>query len=143
MTCWIDKGNAKILMLGFVVPALTGCTRPVQAWPPPLATGTTVTVRFTQPRVIVFHDASKPDSVTGVKALRGPVVRLNHDTLVVIVLKEWNALTQKPRLPGQEVQVPLDQSTVVTGSEIDGWKFAYALLAGAVLIFVGIVMSGS
>lgn len=140
---WIAKGNAEILRLGVALAALTGCTRAVQAWPPPLPTGTTVTVRFSQPRVIVFHDAGKSDSATAVKALRGRVVTLNRDSLVLMVSKEWNAATEESRLSGREIQVPLDQATVVTASEIDGWKFAYALLASAVLIFVGLAMSGS
>ena len=143
MPWWIIKRNAEILRLALGVAALTGCTRNVQAWPPPIAPGTTVTVRFSAPRVIALNDASKPDSVVGVKELRGSVVSLDHDTLVVLVSKERNVLTEKPRLPGRQIQVLLDQSTIVTGSEIDGWKFAYGLLAGAVLIFVGLVMSGS
>jgi hypothetical protein len=93
--------------------------------------------------VIVLDDAGKSDSVPGVKDMRGSVVSIHHDTLVVLVSEERNILTEKQRLPGRKVQVLLDQSTAVTGSEIDGWKFAYGLLAGAVLIFVGIVMSGS
>jgi len=37
----------------------------------------------------------------------------------------------------------LDQSTVITVSEVDGWKLGYALLAGTVLIFAVAVLSGS
>lgn len=143
MTGLINKRNARILSLGIVAGALIGCTRNVQVWPPPLTTGRPVTVRFSAPRVIVLDDAGKPDSVAGVEELRGAAVSLHHDTLVVLVSKERNILTEKSRLPGREIRVLLDQSTAVTGSEIDGWKFAYGLLAGAVLIFVGIVMSGS
>ena len=79
----------------------------------------------------------------GVKELRGQVVRRSNDTLVVLVSKARSTLTEESRADGREIQVLLDQSTVVTASEIDGWKFAYMLLAGAVLIFAGMVMSGS
>jgi hypothetical protein len=140
---WISKRHAQILRIGLLAGALTGCTRNVQIWPPPLAAGSAVTVRFSAPRVIALDDAGKPDSVQGVQELRGRLVRLDHDTLVVMVAKERNILTNESRLAGREIQVLLDQSTAVIGSEVDGWKFAYGILAGAVLIFVGIVLSGS
>jgi hypothetical protein len=42
----------------------------------------------------------------------------------------------------RQATLVLDQSTTVTRTEIDGWKFSYALLAGTVLIFAALVMSG-
>ncbi len=135
--------STRVRRLGFLALSLTGCTRNVQVWPPPATSGTAVIVHFNDPRVIVFDNAGKPDSVAGVKELRGPVISLQHDTLVVRVLKERNVFGDTPRLTGREVSVLLDQSTALIASEADGWKFAYGLLAGAVLIFVGIVVSGS
>ncbi|MGH7650662.1 MAG: hypothetical protein ACREMS_02350 [Gemmatimonadaceae bacterium] len=136
------KRFVRILRLGFAASALTGCMRNVQAWPPPLETGTPVTVRFSAPRAIAL-DGSQRDSVAGVKELRGSVVSVKHDTLVVLVSNEENPSTDNSALVGRDVQVLLNQSTVVTRSETDGWKLAYGILAGAVLIFAGIVMSGS
>ena len=139
----MSKRDVGILMLAIVAAGLTGCMRTVRVWPPPLATGTAVTIRFNAPRVIIVHNANGLDSVAGVKELRGQVVRRNNDTLVVLVSKARSTLTEDSRASGREIQVLLDQSTVVTASEIDGWKFSYMLLAGAVLIFAGMVMSGS
>ena len=139
----MSKREVEILTLAIVAAALTGCMRNVRVWPPPLATGTAVTVRFTAPRIIVVHDANGLDSVAGVKELRGQVVRRSNDTLVVLVSNARSTLSEEPRADGREVQLLLDQSTVITASEIDGWKFAYLLLAGAVFIFAGMVMSGS
>ena len=78
----------------------------------------------------------------GVRELRGMVLNLRNDTVLISVTKERSAGVDNSRLLGREVAIPLDRTTVVTRSEIDGWKFAYALLAGTVLIFVGLVMSG-
>ena len=130
-------------MFAMVAAALTGCMRTVRVWPPPLVRGTAVTVRFNAPRVIMVHDANGLDSVAGVKELRGQVVRHNNDTLVVLVSKARSTRSEESRASGREIQVLLDQSTVVTASEIDGWKFSYMLLSGVVLIFVGMAMSGS
>lgn len=40
----------------------------------------------------------------------------------------------------RQTTLVLDQSTTVTRTEIDGWKFSYAFLAGSVLIFAALVM---
>jgi hypothetical protein len=42
----------------------------------------------------------------------------------------------------RQATLVLDQSTTVTRTEIDGWKISYAVLAGTVLIFAALVMSG-
>jgi hypothetical protein len=137
------RRKTQIFRHALVVAVLSGCTRNVQAWPPPLVAGTKVSVRFGAPRVIAFDNAGKPDSVAGVKELRGRVVSLNHDSLSVAVSQERNVLPQETRLQGREIEVLLDQSTFVTENEIDGWRLGYGLLAGVVLIFAGIVASGS
>jgi hypothetical protein len=72
--------------------------------------------------------------------LEGRVASLHGDTLVVRVTRasapgtEWTV--------GQQARMILDSSTVVTRSEVDAWKVAYSILAGAVLIFAGLVLSG-
>src|SRR2546423_3259736 len=121
----------------------TGCTRKVQAWPPPLPIGTTVTIRFGAPHVLVFDERNHKDSVAGVGELKGTVLNLRNDTVLIGVTNVRSTSVDNSRLVGREVAIPLDRTTVVTRSEVDSWKFAYGLLAGAVLIFVGLVMSGS
>jgi hypothetical protein len=44
---------------------------------------------------------------------------------------------------GRPATVVLDSATFVTRSEVDRWKVGYGILAGAVLIFAGLVLSGS
>ena len=121
--------------------SLSGCTRRVQAWPPPLPIGATVTVRFGAPRVLVLDERNHKDSVVGISQLEGTAVNLSNDTVFVIVTKERSTDVDNSRMLGREVAVPLDRTTIVTRSEIDGWKFAYGLLAGVVLIFAGLVIS--
>jgi hypothetical protein len=43
---------------------------------------------------------------------------------------------------GRPATVVLDTATLVTWSEVDSWKVGYGILAGAVLIFAGLVLSG-
>jgi hypothetical protein len=43
---------------------------------------------------------------------------------------------------GRPATVVLDSATFVTLSEVDGWKVGYGILAGTVLIFVGLVIFG-
>lgn len=112
-------------------------------WPPPLSPGRTVHTHFATPRVVVFEHGALKDSVAGIRDLRGTVLELRGDTVLLSVesVKQDNA--SESDLRGRRATVALDQSTIVTLSEIDGWKFSYALLAGTVLIFAALVMSGS
>ena len=101
-------------------------------------------VHFAAPRVVVFEQGVLKDSVSGVRDLRGTVVALHGDTVllsVATVVVSGNV--DRSRTTDRRAVLALDQSTTVTLSEVDGWKFAYALLAGAVLIFAALVMSGS
>jgi hypothetical protein len=76
-----------------------------------------------------------------VRELQGRVASLHGDTLVV-------RLTRIPegaaggRIVDRPLTIVLDSTTIVTRSEIDGWKFGYGILATAVLIFAGLVISG-
>ena len=91
----------------------------------------------------MFDERNHRDSVAGVGELKGTVLNLRNDTVLVGVTNERSTGVDNSRLVGREVAIPLDRTTVVTRNEVDSWKFAYGLLAGAVLIFVGLVMSGS
>ena len=100
-------------------------------------------IRFVHPRSVAFDRGSVADSVTGVRELRGQVVSLRGDTLVLIVASEDARGVGSSRAVGRQATIPLDQSTTVSFTQMDGWKFAYGLLAGVVLIFAGLVMSSS
>jgi hypothetical protein len=120
----------------------SGCVRTVQAWPPPLTEGTAVRVHFATPRLVVYERGQLQDSVSGVPELRGLVVALRGDTLVLRVTSDRGDTTGKSGETERQTTLVLDQSTTVSRTEIDGWKLSYALLAGSVLIFAALVMSG-
>jgi hypothetical protein len=101
-----------------------------------------VRVHFATPRVVVYQRGRLQDSVAGVPELRGRVVALRGDTLVLRVKSDRKDSTGNSREAERESTLVLDQSTTVTRTEIDGWKFSYALLAGSVLIFAVLVLSG-
>jgi hypothetical protein len=122
---------------------LTGCTRRVQAWPPPLPIGSAVTIRFAAPHILVVDERNRSDSVLAGDELQGTVLNLRNDTLLVSVTKQRSAPVDNARLVGRGVAIPLDRTTLVTRSEIDSWKFAYVFLASVVLIFAVAVLSGS
>lgn len=128
--------------LALVIAVAGACTRSVQAWPPPIIPGTAVHVRFAEPRLVVFEHGRLRDSVAGVRELNGSVFSLHNNVLVLSVAsRQSGSATQSA---GERLAtIALDQSTLLSTSAIDGWKFAYALLAGCVLIFVAVVMSGS
>lgn len=130
------------IYLVLVIATVSGCTRTVQAWPPPIVPGSEVRVRFAAPRVVVFEGGRVKDSVAGVRELRGRVFALHNDTLVLSVASKQSRNASEAGVD-QLATIALDQSTSVTTSEVDGWKFAYALLAGCVLIFAAAVLSGS
>lgn len=120
----------------------SGCVRTVQAWPPPLTPGTAVRVHFATPRLVVYQRGQLQDSAAGVQELRGQVVALRGDTLVVRVMSDRAENADKSSEAERSVTLVLDKSTTVTRTEIDGWKLSYAFLAGSVLIFAALVMSG-
>ena len=130
------------ILLALLLAGPNGCVRTVQAWPPPLTPGTAVRVHFATPRVVVYQRGRLQDSVAGVPELRGRVVALRGDTLVLRVKSDRKDSTGNSREEERESTLVLDQSTTVTRTEIDGWKFSYALLAGSVLIFAVLVLSG-
>ena len=115
--------------------------RTVQTWPPPLASGTPVAVRFAAPRSIAFEVAGNRDSILMVRELQGRVVSLNGETLVVRVTRIPQG-AGGGRIVGRTATVNLDSATIVTRSEVDRWKVGYGILASVVLIFAGLVMSG-
>ena len=131
------------ITLALVLAGASGCVRTVQAWPPPLTEGTTVRVLFATPRLVVYQRGRLQDSVAGVTELRGRVVALRGDTLVLRVMNNPTAATGNLREAESQTTVVLNQSTTVTHTEIDGWKLSYAFLAGVVLIFAGLVLSSS
>jgi hypothetical protein len=136
------RSSAYVLIYSTLFCAVaSGCVRTVQAWPPPLTGGTPVSVRFAAPRSIVFEGDSGRDSVAKVRELQGRVVSLHGDTLVVRVTRALQE-TAGERLIGRPATILLDSSTIVTRSEVDGWKVGYGILASAVLIFAGLVLSG-
>jgi hypothetical protein len=130
------------ILLALLLAGASGCVRTVQAWPPPLTPGTAVRLHFATPRVVVYQRGRLQDSVAGVPELRGRVVALRGDTLVLRVKSDRKDSTGNSREAERESTLVLDQSTTVTRTEIDGWKFSYALLAGSVLIFAVLVLSG-
>jgi hypothetical protein len=67
---------------------------------------------------------------------------LRGDTLVLRVKSDGTRNASESREAEREATLVLDQSTTVTRTEIDGWKLSYAFLAGSVLIFAALVMSG-
>jgi hypothetical protein len=133
---------SRSISLALVLAGAIGCVRTVQAWPPPLIAGTAVRVHFATPRLVVYQRGLVQDSVAGVREMRGLVVALRGDTLVMRVKSERDRSTDQSREAERETTVVLDQSTTVTRTEIDSWKFSYALLAGSVLIFTVLVLSG-
>jgi hypothetical protein len=134
---------SRSITIALLLAGASGCVRTVQAWPPPLTPGTAVRVHFAAPRLVVYRRGRVQDSVAGVQELRGLVVRLRGDTLVLRVKSDRARSADESREAEREATLVLDQSTTVTRTEIDGWKFSYALLAGTVLIFAALVLSGS
>ena len=134
---------SRSITLALVLAGTSGCVRTVQAWPPPLTPGTAVRVHFATPRLVVYQQGQLQDSLAGVRELRGIVVALRGDTLVLRVTSDRKDSTGNSSEAKRESRLVLDQSTTVTRTEIDGWKFSYALLAGSVLIFAALVLSGS
>ena len=132
---------ASLLACALLCTGASGCVRTVQAWPPPLASGTPVTVRFTAPRSIAFEVEVGRDSVAIVRELQGRVVSLHGEILVVHVTRIPEGAA-RGRIVGRPATLVLDSATIVTRSEVDGWKVGYGILATAVLIFAGLVMSG-
>lgn len=131
------------ITLALVVAVAGACTRSVQAWPPAIIPGTAVYVRFAEPRLVVFERGRLRDSVAAVRELNGSVFSLHNNVLVLSVANRQSGNAAQSGGGERLATIALDQSTLLTTSEIDGWKFAYALLAGCVLIFVAAVMSGS
>jgi hypothetical protein len=138
----INGLQTRSIALALALVGATGCVRTVQAWPPPLIPGTAVRVQFASPRLVVYQRGLLRDSVAGVPELRGRVVALRGDTLVLRVKSDPVASTGNSREAERQATLVLDQSTTVTRTEIDGWQISYALLAGTVLIFAALVMSG-
>jgi hypothetical protein len=85
----LKKTNAHrgLLACALLCTGASGCVRTVQAWPPPLPSGTSVTVRFASPRSIAFEVEAGRDSVAAVRELEGTVVSLQGETLVVRVTR--------------------------------------------------------
>jgi hypothetical protein len=135
--------QTRSISLALLLAGASGCVRTVQAWPPPLTAGTAVRVHFAAPRLVVYQRGRVQDSVAGVRELRGLVVALRGDTLVMLVKSDRPRSADESREAESETTLVLDQSTTVTRTEIDSWKFSYALLAGSVLIFAALVLSGS
>ena len=119
----------------------SGCVRTVQAWPPPIPVEAPVTVRFIGARTLVFEGEAGRDSVAAVREVRGRVVSLTADTLVLRVTRGPNGAGESA-MTGRHAAIPLDSQTRVTRSEIDGWKVGYGILATSVLIFAILVLSG-
>jgi hypothetical protein len=101
-----------------------------------------VRVHFATPRLVVYQRGRLQDSVAGVRELQGLVVALRGDTLVLRVRSDQTRSAGESGEAERQTTVILDQSTTVTRTEIDSWKFSYALLAGSVLIFAALVLSG-
>ena len=137
----VEHAATSLLACALLCTGASGCVRTVQAWPPPLASGTPVTVRFTAPRSIAFEVEVGRDSVAAVRELQGRVVSLHGETLVVRITRMPEG-TAGERMVGRPATVILDSATLVTRSEVDSWKVGYGILATAVLIFAGLVMSG-
>ena len=133
---------SRSITLALILTGASGCVRTVQAWPPPLTPGTPVRGHFATPRLVVYQRGRLQDSVAGVRELRGLVVALRGDTLVLRVKSDPTRSADESREAERETTVALDQSTTGTRTEIDSWKLSYAFLAGTVLIFAALVMSG-
>ena len=99
-------------------------------------------VHFATPRLVVYQQGQLQDSLAGVRELRGLVVALRGDTLVLRVMSDRKDSAGKSGEAERETKLVLDQSTTVTRTEIDSWKLSYAFLAGSVLIFAALVLSG-
>jgi len=138
----INVFPSRSILLALVLAGASGCVRTVQAWPPPLTPGTAVRVHFATPRSVVYQHEQLQDSVASVGDLRGRVVALRGDTLVLRVNDDRTDSTGESRGAEWQTKLVLDQSTTVSRTEIDGWKVSYALLAGSVLIFAALVLSG-
>jgi hypothetical protein len=76
-----------------------------------------------------------------VRELQGRVVSLHGEILVVRVTHIPEGVAGG-RIVGRPATLVLDSATIVTRAEVDGWKVGYGILAAAVLIFAGLVMSG-
>jgi hypothetical protein len=100
-----------------------------------------VTIHRTGARQMVVENNAGRDSVVTLAELEGRVASLRGDTLVIRVTRAPAAGTDW--IVGQRARLVLDSSTIVTRSEVDSWKVGYSILAGAVLIFAGLVLSGS
>jgi hypothetical protein len=131
------------ISLALLAGCVCSCMRTVRAWPPPLAPGTTVDVHFAVPTIVVFERGVAKDSVRGIRDLRGTVLAVHGDTLVLSAASAVSVNAGETNMRDRRATLALDQSTIVTLREMDGWKFAYALLAGSVLIYVAAVLSGS
>ena len=133
--------SALALTLTLLCAGAGGCVRTVQAWPPPLGADNLVNVWFSAPRNISFAGEVGRDSVADVRQLQGRVLSLNGDTLVLRVTSASHVAGGE-RIVRRPATILLDSGTLVTRSEVDGWKVGYGILATAVLIFAGLVMSG-
>lgn len=100
-------------------------------------------VYFAAPRFVVFERGALKDSVGGIRDLRGTILAVHADTLVLSVASAVSVNGGETSMMDRRATLALDQSTIVTLRQLDGWKFAYALLAVSVLIFAAAVMSGS
>jgi len=138
----INDVRIRSITFALALVGASGCVRTVQAWPPPLTPGTAVRVQFATPRLVVYQRGQQKDSVAGVPELRGQVVALRGDTLVLRVMSDRAENADKSPATERSATLVLDKSTTVTRTEIDGWKLSYAFLAGTVLIFAALVMSG-
>jgi len=132
----------KMIVGAGLLAVVGGCARTVQAWPPPFTQGTNVHVHFDAPRVVVFERGPAKDTVEGIRDLRGTALALRGDTLTLSVARV-SGDAGETTISDRRAMLALDQSTVITVSEVDGWKLGYALLAGTVLIFAVAVLSGS
>lgn len=134
---------SRAILLASVVAGTGACARTVQAWPPPITPGISVHVRFAAPRLVVFERGITRDSVAGMRELRGNVFALRGDTLVLSMSTGRSGKAIESEMSEGRTTIVLDRSTIVTLAAVDGWKLAYGLLAGCVVIFVALVLSGS
>jgi hypothetical protein len=100
-------------------------------------------VRFTPPRTVAFEHGVLKDSVRSVRELRGIVFGLHGDSLVLSVASALADNGLESAMMDRRAALALDQSTTVTMKQLDGWKFAYGVLAASVVIFAALVLSGS
>jgi hypothetical protein len=139
--CMLRNRAFSFIALALLCAGASACVRTVQAWPPPLSSGTDVVIRFASPRLVVFDAGAVTDSVIDVRELQGQVVSLRGGSLVLDVTSLSASGAGNLRGIERQATIALDQSTRVSYTQLDSWKFAYGLLAGAVLIFAGLVMS--